>query len=247
MKNIKTFESFTEEINEATGEVFSSPTGRSGLGGQTIGTSWASGGGGEPGQISVPYNPSGANRVFQKIAAPEMGKNHGAHTGKKTREKKLDMKTLKSMFARRQDYTAGEGEVDGEKERPSKVMSFDNFAKDNINTIKKESVNDIVLVERDQPIVAYQIDVENNTLSLNDGYFTGTAIIGEESSEDKGSVDFSSPFHTGQVLHDEEEEEMGEELDFRFHESIPEDIVRKHLDEFVSKVYNGKIVKIYYH
>jgi hypothetical protein len=135
MKNIKTFESFSEEINETTGEVFSSPSGRSGLGGQTIGTSWASGGGGEPGQISVPYNPSGSNRVFQKIAAPEMGKNHGAHTGKKSREKKLDMKTLKSMFARKQDYTAGEGEV----KRPSKVMSFDSFAKDDMSTVKKES------------------------------------------------------------------------------------------------------------
>ena len=98
MKNLKTFESFTEQTNETTGEVFSRPSGRSGLAGQTIGTSWASGGGPEePGQISVPYNPSGANRVFQKIAAPEMGKNHGAHTGKKSREKKLDMKTLKSM------------------------------------------------------------------------------------------------------------------------------------------------------
>ena len=135
MKNIKTFESFSEEINETTGEVFSSPSGRSGLGGQTIGTSWASGGGGEPGQISVPYNPSGSNRVFQKVAAPEMGKNHGAHTGKKSREKKLDMKTLKSIFARKQDYTAGEGEV----KRPSKVMSFDNFAKDDISAVKKES------------------------------------------------------------------------------------------------------------
>lgn len=244
MKNIKTFESF-DSTNETTGEVFSSPTGRSGLGGQTLGTSWASGGG-EPGQVSVPYNPSGSNRVFQKIAAPEMGKNHGAHTGKKSREKKLDMKTLKSMFARRQDYTAGEGEVDGEKERPSKVMSFDNFTKDDINTIKKESVNDVVLVEKGQPIVAYQIDVENNTLSLNDGYFTGTAIIGSESAEDKGSVNFSSPFHTGQVLHDEDDDEV-EEMDFKFHESIPENIVRKHLDEFVSKGYNGKIVKIYYH
>ena len=184
--------------------------------------------------------------MFQKIAAPEMGKNHGAHTGKKSREKKLDMKTLKSMFAKKQDYTAGEGDVDGEAPRVSKVMNFDNFAKDNINTIKKESVNDVVLVERDQPIIAYQRDVESDTLSSNDGYFTGTAIIGEESSEDRGSVDFSSPFHKGDVLHDEEEE-MVEELDFRFHRSIPENIVRQHLDEFVSKGYNGKIIKIYYH
>jgi len=246
MINIQRFESFNETINETTGEVFSSPTGRSGLGGQTLGTSWASGGGGEPGQVSAPYNPGGSNRMFQKIAAPEMGKNHGAHTGKKSREKKLDMKTLKSMFAKKQDYTAGEGDVDGEAPRVSKVMNFDNFAKDNINTIKKESVNDVVLVERDQPIIAYQRDVESDTLSSNDGYFTGTAIIGEESSEDRGSVDFSSPFHKGDVLHDEEEE-MVEELDFRFHRSIPENIVRQHLDEFVSKGYNGKIIKIYYH
>jgi hypothetical protein len=132
MKNLKTFESF---INETAGEVFSRPSGRSGLGGETIGTSWASGGGNEPSQVSIPYNPSGANRVFQKVAVPEMGKNHGPHTGKKSREKKLDMKTLKNIFAKRQDYTAGEGEV----ERPSKVMSFDNFTKDDINTVKKES------------------------------------------------------------------------------------------------------------
>jgi hypothetical protein len=244
MKNIKTFESFDHEsTNETTGEVFSRPSGRSGLAGQTIGTSWASGGGPEePGQVSIPYNPSGANRVFQKISAPEMGKNHGAHTGKKSREKKLDMKTLKSMFTKRKDYTTVEDEV----ERPSKVMSFDNFTKDDINTIKKESLNDVVLIERDQPIVAYQRDVESDTLSSNDGYFTGTAIIGEESSDDRGSVDFSSPFHKGDVLHDEEEE-MVEELDFRFHRSIPENIVRQHLDEFVSKGYNGKIIKIYYH
>ena len=247
MKNIKTFESFNDEITNE-GEVFSSPISRGGLGGQNIGTSWASGGGDgvQPGQVSIPYNPGGANRVFQKVSTPEMGKNHGAHTGKKSREKKLDMKTLRSMFKKRKE----ESDLDF-KDRPKKVMNFDNFAKDNINTIKKESLNDIVLVEDsiwygDQPIIAYQIDVENDTLSLNDGYFTGNAIIGSESTEDRGSVDFSSPFHKGQVLHDDEEE-MVEELDFRFHESIPEYIVRKHLDELVNKEYNGKIIKIYYH
>ena len=217
----------------------------SGLAGQNIGTSWASGGGDEEqARLKAPYNPSGTNRVFQDIGPNkiEMGKEHGPRTGKKSREKKLDLKSLKSMFARRQDYTAGEGEV----ERPSKVMSFDSFAKDDMNTIKKESLNDVVLVDRDLPIIAYQRDVEKGGLTLNNGYFTGTAIIGDESSKDRGSVDFSSPFHTGQVLHDDEEE-MTEELDFRFHESIPENIVRKYLDEFVSKIYNGKIVKIYYH
>jgi hypothetical protein len=103
----------------------------SGLAGQTIGTSWASGGGTVgSGDISVPYNPSGSNRMQQKI--PVMGSNHGPRTGKKSREKKLDLKALKSVFAKRQDFTAGQTK-NGEK----KVMSFDDFKKDDVNTIKK--------------------------------------------------------------------------------------------------------------
>jgi len=103
----------------------------SGLAGQTIGTSWASHGGTTgSGDVDVPYNPSGSNRVFQKI--PVMGSNHGARTGKKSREKKLDLKALKSVFAKRQDFTVGQSK-NGEK----KVMSFDDFQKNDINTIKK--------------------------------------------------------------------------------------------------------------
>lgn len=103
----------------------------SGLAGQTIGTNWASGGGTVgSGDISVPYNPSGSNRMQQKI--PVMGSNHGPRTGKKSREKKLDLKALKSVFAKRQDFTAGQTK-NGEK----KVMSFDDFKKDDVNTIKK--------------------------------------------------------------------------------------------------------------
>lgn len=108
----------------------------SGLAGQTIGPNWASNGGSiGSGDISVPYNPSGANRVFQKIPAPgfEMGKDHGPRTGKKSRTKRLDMKTLKNIFAKKQDYTAGQGDV---KKEP-KVMSFDNFLKNDVNTVKK--------------------------------------------------------------------------------------------------------------
>jgi len=103
----------------------------SGLAGATIGTNWASGGGTVgSGDISVPYNPGGANRMQQKI--PVMGSNHGPRTGKKSREKKLDIKALKDVFARRQDFTAGQTRS-GEK----KVMSFDNFKKDDVNKIKK--------------------------------------------------------------------------------------------------------------
>ena len=105
----------------------------SGLAGTTIGANWASGGGTVgSGDVSVPYNPSGSNRVFQKIPAPSMGSNHGARTGKKSREKKLDLKALKNIFAKRQDFTAGQTK-NGEK----KVMSFDDFKKDDVNTIKK--------------------------------------------------------------------------------------------------------------
>jgi hypothetical protein len=109
----------------------------SGLAGATIGTSWASHGGTTgSGDVSVPYNPSGSNRVFQKIPTPSMGSNHGARTGKKSREKKLDLKALRSVFAKRQDFTAGQSKS-GEK----KVMSFDDFKKDDINKIKKETVD----------------------------------------------------------------------------------------------------------
>lgn len=226
----------------------------SGLAGQTIGTSWASGGGTEgSGDISVPYNPSGSNRMQQKI--PVMGSNHGPRTGKKSREKKLDIKALKDVFARRQDFTGGQARS-GEK----KVMSFDDFKKDDVNTIKKESLNepnDIVMVFQvddrivtnssfGTPIIAFQKDVDNNKLSLRDGYFSGMALIGDEKSDDKGSVDFSSPFHKGQVLPDEEDSVV-EELDFKFNDSISKSILREHLDKYVSQHYNGKIVKIYYH
>ena len=130
MINIKSFESFNYvSTNETTGEVFSRPSGRSGLAGQTIGTSWASGGGAEqPGQINIPYNPSGTNRVFQKLPM-EMGKNHGAHTGKKSREKKLDMKGLKAMFKKREE----------DDNRPKKVLSYDDFEKDKMSNITRES------------------------------------------------------------------------------------------------------------
>ena len=220
----------------------------SGLAGQTIGTSWASGGGTVgSGDISVPYNPGGSNRMQQKI--PVMGSNHGPRTGKKSREKKLDIKALKDVFARRQDFTAGQTRS-GEK----KVMSFDNFKKDDVNKIKKESLNeslnDIVMVDVNfgAPVIAFQKDVDNDKLSLMDGYFSGTAIIGSDKSEDRGSVDFSSPFHKGQVLHDDEDEEV-EELDFKFHNNISKSIIREYLDKYVSKHYNPgfKIVKIYYH
>jgi hypothetical protein len=105
----------------------------SGLAGATIGPNWASGGGTTgSGDISVPYNPSGANRVFQKIPAP-MGKNHGPRTGKKSRVKKLDLKSLRDVFAKRQDFTDSQEETKGKK----KVLDFNDFLKNDFTTIKK--------------------------------------------------------------------------------------------------------------
>ena len=104
----------------------------SGLAGQTIGTNWSSNGGTEgSGDVSVPYNPGGAVRATQKI--PIMGKDHGARTGKKSRTKRLDMKALRDVFSKRQDFTSGQGERKKEK----KVMDFNDFTKSDINTIKK--------------------------------------------------------------------------------------------------------------
>jgi hypothetical protein len=106
----------------------------SGLAGTTIGPGWASGGGTTgSGDISVPYNPSGANRVFQKLPAP-MGKNHGPRTGKKSRQKRLDLKALKDVFSKRQDFTSGEGES---KPKEKRVMDFNDFFRNDFTTIKK--------------------------------------------------------------------------------------------------------------
>jgi hypothetical protein len=117
----------------AGGNVAAQP---SGLAGATIGTNWASGGGTEGGYLSTPYNPSGSNRVFQKDPLP-MGKDHGPRTGKKSRTKKLDIKALKDIFAKRQDFTSGEGEREQSVKGKGKVLNFNNFLKNDFNTIKK--------------------------------------------------------------------------------------------------------------
>jgi hypothetical protein len=143
MKHIKMFEELhiieTQLLEDTSatgglsvgsgGDVSAQP---SGLAGATIGTNWASGGGTEGGYLSTPYNPSGSNRVFQKEPL-SMGKDHGPRTGKKSRVKKLDLKALKDVFSKRQDFTAGQGDTDGKK----RVLDFNDFLKNDFNTIKK--------------------------------------------------------------------------------------------------------------
>lgn len=98
--------------------------------GSLNGLDWINGGGKDgSGDISAPYNPSGPNRIFQKIPAP-MGKNHGSSTGKKSRVKGIDLKAIRNMLSKKQDNTMGQ-------ERPKKVMNFDDFAKGELNQVSK--------------------------------------------------------------------------------------------------------------
>jgi hypothetical protein len=66
-----------------------------------------------------------------------MGKDHGPRTGKKSRTKKLDIKALKDIFAKRQDFTSGEAEREQSVKGKGKVLNFNNFLKNDFNTIKK--------------------------------------------------------------------------------------------------------------
>ena len=98
------------------------------LGNTPVGPKWASGGGDDKGYINIPYNPGGGtNKMMQRV--PVMGTGHGPRTGKKTREKRLDINAIRKSLAQRKDFQRKEGE--------KKVMDFDNFTKDEINTIKK--------------------------------------------------------------------------------------------------------------
>lgn len=140
MKHLKDFENYIllESDTSATGglavggmgAVVSAHT--SALAGATIGTNWSSSGGTEgSGDISAQYNPGGLDhKLQQKIP---MSKGHGPRTGKKSREKKLDLKEIKNVLSKRQDYTKGSSKASDEK----KIMSFDDFEKSEINRVKK--------------------------------------------------------------------------------------------------------------
>jgi hypothetical protein len=89
--------------------------------GSLNGTAWASGGGTEgSGDISVPYNPSGANRVFHKIAGGKRKQSDPHQITKKSRHKGIDMKILRDTLKN--------------KKSSGKIMNFDNFTKKDITT-----------------------------------------------------------------------------------------------------------------
>lgn len=96
--------------------------------GSTTGQSYISGGGRDgSGDVSVPYNPGGRKKVFQKLAAPLSDRR-----GSSKRRKNKIIKNLKNIFANKQDFTSGQGQ--GKK---SKVMNFDSFSKDQLNKVTK--------------------------------------------------------------------------------------------------------------
>ena len=107
---------------------YGGPSAAPGLAGQTIGTNWSSSKSSEPDQLAIPYNPSGANRVFQNIP---MRKSR-FHRSTRDRKRRPGIKDI--LFKRRQDFTNKEGGV----EKPGKVMSFQNFYKDDTTTVKKD-------------------------------------------------------------------------------------------------------------
>ena len=99
--------------------------------GSTIGSDWSDHGGTTgSGDISNPF--PGPDKMYQKTPTKEMGKNHGPRTGKKSREKKLDLKAIKNALSKKQDYTVG-------SERPGtkKVMNFDDFQKSSLTKVTK--------------------------------------------------------------------------------------------------------------
>lgn len=76
------------------------------------------------GDVSVPYNPGGRKKVFQKIAA-KLDTRKGTN---KRRKNKLTQ-GLKNIFSNKQDFTAGQSS--------GKIMNFDKFSKDQINKVTK--------------------------------------------------------------------------------------------------------------
>jgi len=77
------------------------------------------------GDISVPYNPGGRKKVFQKVPVDN-------RKGNSKRRKNKMIQGLKNIFSQKQDYTAKQGEV-----KPSRVMNFDSFSKGELNKVTK--------------------------------------------------------------------------------------------------------------
>jgi hypothetical protein len=93
-----------------------------------------------------------------------MGKGHGAMTGKKSREKKLDLKALRMAFDKKK-----RGESDSESvDKPKKVMNFDDFSvRKDITSVKRlsESVK-LVSEEEELSPLEKEFGIKLNTKKL---------------------------------------------------------------------------------
>jgi len=93
--------------------------------GTTLEPGYSAGGGKVgSGDISVPYNPGGRKKVFQKIST----KTDNRKGTNKRRKNKL-VQGLKNIFSNKQDYTAGQSS--------GKIMNFDKFSKDEFNKVTR--------------------------------------------------------------------------------------------------------------
>ena len=139
MKHVKSYEIFESMLSEDTSAT-GGPAGAV-TGGAVSSTGISNSQPAAPGVTTNPaYSATGgidgsgdASHVLGTYDK-QMGTNHGAMTGKKSRTPKISMKSLKDIFSKRQDYTANQGNVD----RTPKVMSFDKFQKADLTQVKRQ-------------------------------------------------------------------------------------------------------------
>jgi len=101
------------------GAVAAQPSNNTGV---TTEPGYTAGGGKTGTDISIPYN-AGGTKMFQKAPVDN-------RRGTNKRRKNKVLAGLKSVFANRQDFTAGQG-----KDKPKRVMNFDSFSKDELNKV----------------------------------------------------------------------------------------------------------------
>jgi len=108
--------------------------------GSTIGADYTMGGGhAGSGDIGVPLN-MGPNGVYTKIPGKMIGrtKDHGGKSAPRNRRnKKMDLKALKNIFAKRPKYGEGSSSSSSDGSKSSRVMNFDNFAKSQFTKVTK--------------------------------------------------------------------------------------------------------------
>ncbi len=118
----------------------------------------------------------------------------------------------------------------------------------NCLAVEANGYRSFFIFEKDlQKLAAEQFSKAN----LMNGYFKGTAIIGKKQEKIKRSTtDYSSPFHTGQVIPSQEETEQfseDEEFDFTYDSKMSSDVINKLLDIVIPTQYvKGTVVKKLY-